>query len=70
MWHFMMAEFVMGFPKKTTQMLCGEGSTIAIDLELTWQYPLSELHPKQTKAVCVNQVDLSLWVSMAACMIT
>ena len=40
-----------------------------VDLELTWQYLLSEFRPKQTKAVCVNQVDLSLWASMAVSMI-
>jgi len=25
-----------------------------VDLELTWQYPMSEFRSKQTKAVCVN----------------
>ena len=43
---------------------------MAIDLELTWQYPLSEFRPKQTKAVCVNRVYPSLWASMALCTIT
>ena len=43
---------------------------IAVDLECTWQYPLSEFRPKQTKAACVNRVDLSLWASMAVSMIT
>ena len=46
-----------------------EGRAIAVDLELTWQYPLSEFRPKQTKAVCVNRVDLSPWASMAVSII-
>ena len=37
-----------------------------VDLELTWQYSLSEFRQKQTKAVCVNLVHLSLWASLAA----
>ena len=41
----------------------------AVDLECTWQYLLTEFRPKQTKAVCVNRVDLSLWASMAVSMI-
>ena len=44
--------------------------TIEVNLELTWQYPLSKFRPKQTKAVCVNQVEFSLWASLAVCMIT
>jgi len=40
-----------------------------VDLELTWQHQLSEFRPKETKAVCLNQVDLPLWVPMAASMI-
>ena len=36
---------------------------IAVNLELIWQYPLSEFRPKQTKAASVNRVDLSLWAS-------
>ena len=42
----------------------------AVDLELTWQHPLSEFRPKQTRAVCVNRFHLSLWACMGACMIT
>ena len=50
---------------------------IAVNLKLTWQHLLSEFRSKQTKAVRVNQVHLSLnqvhvslWASMAASMIT
>ena len=43
-------------------------SEIAVDLELTWLYPLSEFCSKQTKAVCVHQFPLPLWDSVAVCM--
>ena len=33
---------------------------IPVNLGFTWQYPLSEFCPKQTKAVCANRVYLSL----------
>ena len=41
-------------------MLHEGGRAIAVDLELTWLYPLSELRSKQMRAVCVNQVDIPL----------
>ena len=46
-------------------MLCVQERAIVVNLELTWQYLLSEFRPEQTKAACVNQVDLSPWTSMA-----
>ena len=53
--------FPWGFPRKI-YALC-------VDLDCTWQYPLSELPPKQKKAVCANRVHLSLWAAMAVGMI-
>ena len=32
-----------------------EEDLMAVTLDLTWQYPLSEFCPKQKKAVCVHQ---------------
>ena len=55
--------------RKHSTVLHIEGRTIVVDLELTWQYSLSVFRPKQTKGVCINQVDLSLWASMAVSMI-
>ena len=49
-------------------MLCR--NAIAVGLELNLRYSLSEFGPKQTKAVCVNQVHLALWASMPVRMIT
>ena len=59
-----------GDSQGNTQILRVSGRAIAVDLELTWQHLLSEFRPKQTKAASVNRVDLSLWASMAARMIT
>ena len=58
-----------GDSQGNTQILRVSGRAIAVDLELTWQYLLSEFRPKQTRAVCVNRFHLSLWASMAAHMI-
>ena len=41
-------------------MLHEGGRAIAVDLELTWLYPLSELRSEQMRALCVNQVDIPL----------
>ena len=51
-------------------MLCAQGRAIEVNLELTWQYLLSEFHHEQTKAACVNLFDHSLWASMAVGTIT
>ena len=61
----MMRRIFRGDSQGNTQILHVQGKAIAVDLELTWQYPLSEFRPKQTKAVCVNLFHLSLWASMA-----
>ena len=42
---------------------------MVVNLELTWQYQLSDFCSKETKAVCVNRFHLSLSASMAVCMI-
>ena len=47
-----------------TQIFRVQGRAMVVKPKLTWQYPPSEFHPKQTKAVCVNQIHLSLWASM------
>ena len=60
--------FPWGFPRKHSH--ASRTRAIAVDLDRTWQYPLSEFRPKQTKAVWVNRVDLSLWAAMAVGMIT
>ena len=39
--HFMILRIFCGDSQGNTQMLC-YGSTIVVDLELTWQYPLNE----------------------------
>ena len=70
LWHFMVCKIFHGDSQGNTQRLHVSGRAIAVDLELTWQHLLSEFHPKQTRAVCVNRFHLSLWASMAARMIT
>ena len=61
--------FPWGFPRKHSNALCARKSYSGQStyVELTEQYLLSEFHPKQTKAACVNRVvnDHSLWASMA-----
>ena len=46
-------------------MLHRYGRTLAVHLELTWLYPLSEYCSKQTRAVFCK-FHLSVWASMAA----
>ena len=69
LWHFMMGRVVWGDSQGTVQMLITK-YYIVVDLELTWQYPLNEFRSEQPRHHCVNRFHLSLWVSMAACMIT
>ena len=69
LWHFMARKIFHGDSQGNAQMLRISGRAIAVDLELIWQHLLSESHPKQTRAVRVNQFHLSLWASMAARMI-
>ena len=56
------AEFYAGIPEEILK--CFTYKTV--NLELIWQYPPSELCTKQTKSVCANQFNISLWASMAA----
>ena len=50
--------FPRGFPRKHSKCFAYKS------------YQLSEFCSKQTKAVCVNWVDLSLWASIGVSMIT
>ena len=59
----MMHRILCGDLQENTQMLGVQGRAIAGDLELTWQYPLSEFRPKQTKAACVNPYTMGLYGS-------
>ena len=52
--NFLVCKIFHGDSKGNMQMFCVSGRAIAVDLELTWQHPLSEFRPKQTRAVCVN----------------
>ena len=45
-------------------------NAISVNLELTWQYPLSKFCSKQARAVCVNWFHPLLSASMAARIIT
>ena len=63
LWHFMARKTFHGDSQENTKMLRVSGRAIAVDLELTWLHLLSEFHPKQAKAVCVNRFHLSLWAS-------
>ena len=55
------------FPKETLKYFAyKEARAIAVNVNLKLtKYLLSEFYPKETKSVCVNQVHLSLWVSIA-----
>ena len=64
LWHFMIRRIFREDSQRNAQMLHTQGRAIAVNLELTWQHPLSEFCPKLTKATRVNWVDLSPWQSI------
>ena len=55
----------MGIPKETLKYFAyKEELAIVVDLELTWQYLLSEFRPKQTKAVLISPFTMGLYGSL------
>ena len=64
-----LAQWILPGQLYPLRLLYASSNAIAVDLELTWQYPLSFV-PNKPGRRCENRFHISQWASTAACMIT